>query len=497
MGLLELITESNSGTGKAPISEDGVRLSMRQTLITENSRIYEEKYVDRWRKLSEDFESPDEQKQYKAAMTIKMVENTRKLIETSKELFGEAVVQASLGALNPRVLDVVRIFYPNQIAADIVDIQPLNGQIGQIFVMKPRYGGPVSGVPGATVGNQMFLPSTYPTYDNYASEYAYTTVGTGNGSTTTFAAVLGPLPVRPNTVVVTATVSGATVTANDNGSGTLTGTGISSGTVNYNTGALSITFSTAPDNTTTVLGQIQYSSEIGQDNIRSVDFDLSLIPVQAKIHPLKYQYSVASGLAASAHLAIDVQDVLTNTAATYLKIERDNNIVRLINGAATHDSDLDFNADMTGKNYDKRSFFGEIEIKVDQAISNIQNAVGRGGLDFIIAGTDAANVFAQCRSFVPEPVRAPIGSYRYGTLRNGTIVLIKSLTMNADTYIFGFKGYMAGDAATILAEWIPFYSTPLFQNPTLNNLGGMCSLYDLFVNNSAYYRFGTLSNYNA
>jgi hypothetical protein len=43
---------------------------------------------------------------------------------------------------------------------------------------------------------------------------------------------------------------------------------------------------------------------------------------------------VAAGLAASAHLAIDVQDTLAELAGQYLKVERDNKLVWLINNAA-------------------------------------------------------------------------------------------------------------------------------------------------------------------
>jgi hypothetical protein len=499
MGLLHLMTENKTSDGNMLKEVEDIRRNARASVILESGRSYETgawngiSYADRWPRLQEDFESEDDNVQWRAALTMHAIEETRKLLDNHKQLYGEAVVQASLGALNPRVLDVVRIFYPNQIAQDLVDIQPLNGQIGQIFTMKPRFGGPVAGVPGVNVGNQMFLPSTYPTDNNYASETSYQQVGTGTGAVTTFTYALVPTPIRPSTVQITS----GSVTATDDGNGNLTGTGVSSGTVNYATGAVSITFATAPANLVAVQAQWNYSSEVGEFNIRTVEFDLTLTPVTAKIHPLQFKYSVAAGLAASAHLAIDVQDVLTNTAATYLKIERDNNIVSLINSNANADSTLNFNCDMTGKNYDKRSFYGEIEIKLDEAMNNIQNAVGRGGLDWILCGRNAYNVFAQSRTFKSEPVKAPIGSYRAGTLRDGTITVIKSLTMDPNAYTAGFKGYMAGDAATVLAEWIPLYSTPLFQNPTLNNQGGMCSIYDLFVNNASYYRTGEISNYSA
>jgi hypothetical protein len=69
-------------------------------------------------------------------------------------------------------------------------------------------------------------------------------VGTGNGSAVTFGHTAAHLAVVPGTVTVTA----GAVVATDDGNGNLTGTGISSGTINYATGVLSITYSVAPAN---------------------------------------------------------------------------------------------------------------------------------------------------------------------------------------------------------------------------------------------------------
>lgn len=41
------------------------------------------------------------------------------------------------------------------------------------------------------------------------------------------------------------------------------------------------------------------------------------------------------------------------------------------------------------------------------------------------------------------------------------------------------------------------YFTPVFQSPNLQGERGVMSLYDLFVNNAGYYRYGTVSSFNA
>lgn len=73
-------------------------------------------------------------------------------------------------------------------------------------------------------------------------------LATGDGSQTAF----GPFDLaRPeiveNTVVVRTVIGGTMTNAQDDAAGNLVGEHVSSGTVNYTTGELSVTFSTAPD----------------------------------------------------------------------------------------------------------------------------------------------------------------------------------------------------------------------------------------------------------
>lgn len=141
MGLLHLMSQQKASDGNMLRESDDIRRNERSSIILEASRIYEssqangQSYASRWPKISEGFESEDYAEQYKAALTVRMIEATRSALEGARMNLGEAVVQTSLGALNPRVLDIVRIFYPNQIAQDLVDIQPLNGQVGEIFTI--------------------------------------------------------------------------------------------------------------------------------------------------------------------------------------------------------------------------------------------------------------------------------------------------------------------------------------------------------------------------
>lgn len=101
-------------------------------------------------------------------------------------------------------------------------------------------------ISGSRYSTQINLISTAINIENIqvALQVATTgeSVGTGNGSTTNFTHTAVHLAVVPGTVTITA----GAVVATDDGNGVLSGTGIAAGTINYATGAVSITYSAAP-----------------------------------------------------------------------------------------------------------------------------------------------------------------------------------------------------------------------------------------------------------
>jgi hypothetical protein len=234
MGLLNDLRESAARINPAlsmTEDKDSAIRHFRDSKITRAARIFDEgtfydprekrerRYAE-WTGLGELLESDNPRQQWKAAScTLESIAKTQNFIEQMKDVFGESTVQTSLGALNPRVLDVVCIFYPNQVATELLDIQPIDGQVGEIFVMKPLFSNSLpSGTVGpVTAGDQIF---TKPTY-SYANEV--TTEMMGFGGTQSYAYSCGKTPVRPNTVKIMAVIAGNTDVTVDNGSGGLIG----------------------------------------------------------------------------------------------------------------------------------------------------------------------------------------------------------------------------------------------------------------------------------
>jgi len=82
-------------------------------------------------------------------------------------------------------------------------------------------------------------------------------IGTGNGSQTTFTKTLVKTPIAPGSVVIKApNTSDVTMTVTDNGNGVLTGDG--TGTINYSTGGVSVTFNSAVKSGAAVLATYNF-----------------------------------------------------------------------------------------------------------------------------------------------------------------------------------------------------------------------------------------------
>jgi len=102
-------------------------------------------------------------------------------------------------------------------------------------------------------------------------EYTGEVIGTGDGNTKEFTDTLEHPPVAPNTVTVYFTIEGATYSGSDDGSGSISGAYISSGSINYTTGLINLTFTTAPDNGTNMTCNYTKQAYSWSGNVCTID----------------------------------------------------------------------------------------------------------------------------------------------------------------------------------------------------------------------------------
>ena len=82
-------------------------------------------------------------------------------------------------------------------------------------------------------------------------------IGAGDGTTTAFSGTLAHALVRASSITIHYTISSTDYTATDDGAGNISGPSVS-GTINYTTGAWTLTFTTAPDDATNITADYSY-----------------------------------------------------------------------------------------------------------------------------------------------------------------------------------------------------------------------------------------------
>ena len=470
--------------------------------------------------LVKDLESANSDAKFKAASMVQLLENTASYIEKEqgvnilKEDATSAVslLNPGVASLTPAVIDIVNVFYPQMVSQHFCDIQALDRQSGQIFIIKTVYTNTAAGV---NKGDIVFEDATDGTYASEVIAYGNEVAAASVTATPTSIPNGATVKVRAGSFIVR--IGGKEVARDygnesadvesgiNSGVYTIIGRGVS-GSVDAQTGVATIALdavvyaeeiaASAP-----MTFEAAVDTETDVDLIRKIQFEIPNQPVLAKEHPLMSSYSVAAGLVMNAHLAIDTDELISNQLAGTIRWERDLASVKAVYGASKLDASLTFDCAANGANLSLAQRYSSYKTVVSSARGIIQENAGRGTVEFMIVSTkQGLPVVENIEGFKAAPEsKKPIGPYLAGTLNEGTIAVIAvpySKTLPEDQVIFGFKGFQLGDSAIVLAEWIPLYFTPTFQAPNLKNTKGCLSFYDLFVNKPNYLVRGVISNFN-
>lgn len=474
--------------------------------------------------LLKDIESSNSDARYKAATLVQLLENTAEYIATQpgdfngKNILKEDATSAvsllnpGVATLTPKTVDIVNVFYPQMVSHLFCDIQAMDRQSGQIFVIKTVYSDTAAGV---SAGDIVFEDATDGTYASEAIAYGNATAAASVTATPTTIPSAATVKVRAGSFIVR--IGGKEIardygnesanpsTGVNSGDYVVIGRGVS-GSVNAQTGVATLALDATVYAEEITAGAVMtfeaaVDTETDTDLIRKIQFEIPNQPVMAKEHPLMSTYSVAAGLVMNAHLAIDTDELISNQLAGTIRWERDLAAVKAVYGASALDASLTFDCAANGANLTLAQRYSSYKTVVSSARGIIQENAGRGTVEFIIVSTkQGLPVVENIEGFKAAPEsKKPIGPYLAGTLNEGTIAVIAvpySKTLPEDQVIFGFKGFQLGDSAIVLAEWIPLYFTPTFQAPNLRNHKGCLSFYDLFVNKPNYLVRGVISNFN-
>lgn len=411
----------------------------------------------------------------------------RQLLETTKVL--------GVGGWDKYAFPLIRSIYPNLISQDLVSVQPMAGPSSFIFYFDMLFSDAKGNV---AAGSSLFDSRTGPANTMYYSKSIVpeeTMTISSNNAVGATGGKLAKSPVRPGTVRITATVGGSPCVFTDDGVGgfiQLSGAAqtISSGTITYSDGTVTLDLS---NNITAATCTYGYDAE-ANDNIMSLDLQLTGSPVLAQVRKLRARWSAEAQQNLNALHGIDAEAELVAGMGETIKYEIDQEII----------DDLYKNASAGSVLWDRSTPWGvswkdhkdSIKDAFIAAGNLVFSATKRAETNWIVAGVNVCSVIESHSEFKADgnalSTQAKTGIVKLGTLA-GRWTVYKNPWLPANNWIQGYKGDGFMDTGYVYAPYVPIYTTPTVMLDDFMSRKGVGTQYGVKLVNSLYYATGTMT----
>jgi len=411
--------------------------------------------------------TPEEQ--YRAACTAIWMENTRQWHNS----LDEATRAIQVGGFIDYLYPMIRAAMTNNPIMSLVSVQPMTRKLGQIFFL--NY------IIGQNKGSYTKGERIFDALEGYAGGHTYTdeTIDSEPQPDAAAAAaqsfVLSYTTVRRGTVEVS--IDGGTLlVARDDGNGAFTKVSgsatIASSSINYQTGAVTITLGAAATGGESITATYEYDSEVST-NLPQIDVQLTSVGVQAKARRLRMRYSQDAAYDFRQEFGQDVDSTLVAGAADLVRAEMGREVIRdLWNGAGAPVASFDING---GTGISRAEHFTDLLYTLNQADQQIYEETQRVHGNWIVVDANAASVIRT----IPAPTfqAAPIDNSTQGIQYLGR--LAGQWDVWVDKYIatepgavangnilMGHRGADFFDAGYVVGMYQPIYTT---TNVTLDD----------------------------
>lgn len=407
-----------------------------------------------------------------------------------------------------QMLPTIPALLPSLVSEEVSIVQAIDRPQAQVYYMNIKSGTTKGAV---TSGDQLVNAKTGHATSKAARVYGSDRVvgelvSAANGVTTTFNGHTNSfIPVLSSDegyITVTYVIGGTTYTATDVATldGVLVGTNLNSGSVNLTTGAVALTFGTAPDNLTNITIDYRFNVEKYPDGIGELNLEVTSSNVDAQVFPLKLQYTVFSAINLQKIHGLVLADEGMKFATQEIRFAIDQVVLDVCNtasqasGAATAPST--FSATVgTGQEWIWKMH--EIKKHFSIASNNIFKKTLRATGNVMVCGMSVISIIEQLQDFKPAAglgTKPPAGPYVAGTLGNRLII---ANPFYSDTeYVMLFRGDNYLFAGLIFAPYVPLYSTDPVTLANLTTQRGFFSQAAIKRINDGMFTHGAISNYS-
>jgi len=405
--------------------------------------------------------------EHKQAYTAIMLENCR-------ARFGqldEVTRTTSLGTFDKWIFPIIANMSENDVIDQLVALQPMAGPVSQIVYMDIVTGRRKGRTPaGAPMWRAL---QGAVDRDDDADELVQDETGSLSGN----AGTLEWFPIRSGTVTVT--VGSDTTTDDSNGNLLPTGS-ITGGTVNYVTGAFTVTGVSA-----TAGYDISYAFNAeGNLNIMDYEMKLSSTPVTAKVMKLKTLWSEEADQNLQAMYNIKAESVLLNALTNALTYQKHRQVIFDLRARADAGFVVWDAIAPPSVNYQTHKF--SIIDAFETASNFIFGATNMVAGNWLLLGLQAATVVATLPQFVAKNNRTQMQGITYiGDLGNKKVFADPHYPTNE--WLVGHKGDQFLTTGYVLAEYQKLYTTPDVVLPDFIHQRGFATSFARKMINSKMY----------
>lgn len=401
-------------------------------------------------------------------------------------MFGKSVIPY---IASEQVIDEVQgLVYFENIIAQGVKRRTVACEDGKTVEVKDVYTGRGNVEPGDVFGRAAGAPDKYP--QGFAGEMVYgeqlDATGVVDGSATEFELNLINAPIRKNYVKLIAKIDNAagteqTIVGIDDGKGNIIGGGVV-GTVDYETGAIKVTYTTAPKADSHIIANYATNFELG--TLPSITTELDSKFVRANVYGLQTDTSIISSFMMGKRFNFDMQQRAVQLLQEHILNEITTELLFKIATAYAEGGETDtiFNMAVPA-GVSQQAHFNAVDYTFGIVAQKMARRSGKGTLSVALAGPEACAFLGQCAKF-KKIGEATAWATVYGVYDNATIVIrcpqleqFDSVDGSKSIY-FLYKGTTPFDACAVYAPYMPLVGVEDLPVPTalLNRRSAVASM---------------------
>lgn len=409
---------------------------------------------------------------------------------TEEHLAGltEAQISSTLGTTPENVLRVLRLGYLNTCRQDAFWEMGLTTAHDMFFYLEPKY---KKAVRGSVAGEVMYESTSYRSASDIGQ---WNATETANGSVKTFnvTPTADEIPLSPYTVRV---IKNNAIVANDDGRGHISGKDVDNtditGTVDYSTGTIAITFTTAPATGDTVIAEAGIAIEKDEDLkiTQEVELSLNAKPFTLREYPITASFSKKFELTLGTSYKVDAEEAYLRAMADELRKTLDFQAFSLAYKQAHRNSaanQITFNMQgAVGESEDAR--IQVITRKIDAVGTQIYKKLLRGGVTKIFGGPTATGVLTGHRKWSDEGAQNANGIYKLGKLGDIDVFRTPVDICPDDELTCVYKNEaLPEDVFIMIGTLVPLHVTDRIQFSNRVTQFGVAAYGDIQINQKAY-----------